>query len=549
MIQSTTEQPTTAATENQTEIPVPSIQPTDYLADPYLKNIYIYLTQGKLTKSDKEDRTTLLLAEDFFVNELGILYRISLPRGKKATRVQSTEIRLALPQKYLAEVVAQAHNMGHFSKERNFEFLRTRFYAKNLWDAVAGYQKSCDKCQRMKRDLTKTNSVLHPLETPSQPNQMWACDHLILSRPTTEGHTAIIVFIDAFSKWPIVKLVKDTSALEAARVFVENVVSVFGLNPKGKLILNSDKGSCFTSRFFQRFCELLNVRLITSASQTPQANGLAESCVKNVKEAIKIFATADSQIKDAIPLIELSLRFQPQTATKLSPFEIIFGRKPCYPIITDETINTDIPFKGDQLDYYNQIVQRLKEIHPGVQQNIQDSKDINERQYNARNKAQQPAWKVGQQVLITDRKVKANSDQILTRPRYHGSFYITDIVENEGFGPSYRLVRTSDGRPLRHLISASRLRVYTAPDREHFHAKYPELPDNRQQNLEPSELTPVISNSRVDDEEVGPSQQSLNTSVGTGTTQVKTGKQLYEPAIKILKERRKNGKHEFLVLF
>ena len=539
-----TEQSVNPVSENKHEIPVPSIQPADYLDDTYLKNIYIYLTQGKLTNSDKEDRTTLLLAEDFFVNEIGIMYRISLPRGKKATRVQSTEIRLALPQKYLAEVVAQAHDMGHFSKERNFEFLRTRFYAKNLWDAVSGYQKSCDKCQRMKRDLSKVTDKLHSLETPIQPNQMWAVDHMILSRPTTEGDTAIIVFIDAFSKWPIVRLVKNTSAVEAARVFVENIVSIFGLNPNGKLVLNSDKGAAFTSKFFQKICELLNVRLITSASQASQSNGLAESCVKAVKQGLKIFATADSQIKNAIPLIELSLRFQPQTATNLSPYEVIFGRKPCWPIISDEAINTETTFKGDQLDYYHFIAQRLKEIHAGVQQNIEESKELNEQQYNLRHKAQEPNWKIGQQVLISDRKVKANSDKILTRPRYHGSFFITDIVQNEGFGPSYRLVRTSDGRPLRHLISGSRLRAYSAPERDHFHAKYPKLSNNRQQE-KPSE--PSVTNNRQGNDEM--SQQSQNTSAGDDINKVNTGTPLYEPAIKILKEKKQNGKHEFLVLF
>ena len=60
---------------------------------------------------------------------------------------------------------------------------------------------------------------------------MWATDHLILSRPTDSGDTAIIIFVDAFSKWPVIRLVKNTSALEAARAFVEGVVSVFGLNP------------------------------------------------------------------------------------------------------------------------------------------------------------------------------------------------------------------------------------------------------------------------------------------------------------------------------
>jgi hypothetical protein len=154
---------------------------------------------------------TLLLSEDFLVDENGILYRISLPRGKKASRVQSTEIRLAIPQIYLAEVVKQAHELGHLSKERNFEFLRTRYYAKNLWDAVVRYQKSCDRCQRMKNFNGKPVDKLHSLPIPNQPNEMWITDHLILSRPTANNETAIIIFIDAFSKWPVIRLVKDTS--------------------------------------------------------------------------------------------------------------------------------------------------------------------------------------------------------------------------------------------------------------------------------------------------------------------------------------------------
>jgi hypothetical protein len=116
-------QQTISVSEDQTEIAVPSVHPDDYLTDPYLKNIYLYLTQGLLSGSDTEDRITLLLADDFFLDENQILYRISLPRGKKASRVQGTEICLALSQKYLAEIVQNVHDMGHFSKERTFEFL------------------------------------------------------------------------------------------------------------------------------------------------------------------------------------------------------------------------------------------------------------------------------------------------------------------------------------------------------------------------------------------------------------------------------------------
>jgi hypothetical protein len=75
--------PVTATDHNNgpSDITVLQILPTDYETDMYLKDIYLYLTQGLLTGSDDQDRAILLLAEDFFVDHNGILYRIPLPRG------------------------------------------------------------------------------------------------------------------------------------------------------------------------------------------------------------------------------------------------------------------------------------------------------------------------------------------------------------------------------------------------------------------------------------------------------------------------------------
>jgi hypothetical protein len=84
----------------------------------------------------------------------------------------------------------------------------------------------------MKNFNGKPVDKLHSLPIPNQPNEMWSTDHLILSRPTANNETAIIIFIDAFSKWPVIRLVKDTSALQAAHAFVEGVISVFGAESK-----------------------------------------------------------------------------------------------------------------------------------------------------------------------------------------------------------------------------------------------------------------------------------------------------------------------------
>jgi hypothetical protein len=88
------------------------------------------------------------------------------------------------------------------------------------------------------------------------------------------------------------------------------------------------------------------LRQITSASQISQSNGQAESRVKSVKQMLRMFADSDLHLEAAIPLIELSMRSQPHSATGLFPAEIILGRKICLLTIGNEHIN--ITFKGNQ---------------------------------------------------------------------------------------------------------------------------------------------------------------------------------------------------------
>jgi hypothetical protein len=533
----------TANTEDM--ITIPFISPTDYENDKYLSELYAYLKHNILPINDFVARQVLLMSEDFYIGDDNLLYRISVPRTKKQARVQSTEIRLALPQIYLAEVVKQCHELGHFSKERNFEFLRARYYAKNLFDCVSQYASTCDKCQRFKRDCNHKTDKLVSLPVPSGPGKHWSCDHFILTRPTVEGYTAAIIFVDVFSKWVVIRLVKTTSALDAAVAFVENVVSIFGLDPTGQLILHTDRGSAFTSHFFRTVCKLLNVRLITSASQINTSNGAAEAAVKAAKTGLRIYADSDLPFKAAIPLIELSFRAQPRTVTKLSPFEIVMGRKIALPIIGNDSTNHS--FRGDQASYYNCLSQRLAEIHEGVKENIIAAKQKDEKSYNARHNAALPKWVIGQEVLITDKHVKPHSEHIITRPKYNGSFYITDIIHNEGFGPSYRLTRVSDGKPLKSLISGSRLRRYTAPERTHFYAKYPALRGTEQRIVETKTSSEVTSQQQMDSQRT--KDKGNVTAQDSSISAEQNNASDYEPAIKIIRERTSNGKKDYYVLF
>jgi hypothetical protein len=142
--------------------------------------------------------------------------------------VHSTEIRLAIAQKYLAEIFERCHQIGHLSKEKNFQFLRARSYAKNLWDAVVRYQKACDRCLRFKKDYAHRTDPLHLLSVPNQPAMVFSTDHIVLSRPTSNNERATVIFIDQFSKWPAIKLVKTQQLWKRLKLLWKKLFQYLG---------------------------------------------------------------------------------------------------------------------------------------------------------------------------------------------------------------------------------------------------------------------------------------------------------------------------------
>ena len=133
--------------------------------------------------------------------------------------------------------------------------------------------------------LTKQLHLIHCKFLPS---------HFMLGRPITKSflekqrmETQLYwFFVDAFSNWPIICSVPDCSAETTARVFVEAVVSNFGI-PQTTM---SDRGSAFTAAFFKETMRLLGITHRMSATQAPRSNGLAENLIGRISQMLKIYA-------------------------------------------------------------------------------------------------------------------------------------------------------------------------------------------------------------------------------------------------------------------
>ena len=101
--------------------------------------------------------------------------------------------------------------------------------------------------------------------------------------------------VDLYSKFPVVKKVKSTSAedlIQATKVeFTE-----FGLPTK----LASGSDTNFVSELFKKFCRHLNIYQVVISLYHHQSNGQVEACIKFVKCTIKKCRSNNIDVKFAL---------------------------------------------------------------------------------------------------------------------------------------------------------------------------------------------------------------------------------------------------------
>jgi len=499
------------------------ITEADYEGDEEFQDIFRYLASGQLKGDDKVDKVTLLLADQYFL-EGGLLFRLTTPRGKKEFRVSPVKERLCVPKQYRFDLMNYFHsNLGHFGVQRLFLSLSQRVYWRSLFTDVCQFCKTCDICLRSKRNFNAKLPPLNPLETPSRCFQFWAMDHKPLCRTTVEGNTAILCCVDMFSNWPVLIPVKDLSAETTAKAFFRHVVAVYGVPER----IMSDRSKSFCGSFFAYLTKLLGVNHRMSSATTARANGQAEALVQRLSQMVKIYAKDDTKIEEAIPVIEMALRSSTSARLGLSPFHIVFGREMTVadPSMVEETTS----FSGDYKQYYEWLKGHLQFLHKAIKQNRIETKEEEKRQYDRRHSTAIPDFKIGDEVLLYDDRVRPHSNTVLTHRKYNGPYFIVDLVQGSPeIGQVYRLIHAQTGKSYKTLVPASRLKKYTA-DRTDLLAR---LPSNI--------MDPEMSKKESIDE------GAQDSSLGEQQDEELAG---YCPAKRILKERTRNKQKEYLVLF
>jgi transposase InsO family protein len=149
-------------------------------------------------------------------------------------------------------------------------------------------------------------------------------DFIVRLPRTRASYDSIWVVVDRLTKLAHFKPVKTSySSAILAELYMSQIVCLHGVPKK----LVSDRGTQFTSHFWQHLHEALSTHLNFSSAYHSQTDGKTERTNQILEDMLRACALQDQSGWDKrLPYTEFSYNNSYQASLKMSPFQALYGR-------------------------------------------------------------------------------------------------------------------------------------------------------------------------------------------------------------------------------
>jgi transposase InsO family protein len=161
------------------------------------------------------------------------------------------------------------------------------------------------------------------LEVPEWKWEEIAMDFIVGLLRTQLGCDSIWVILDRLTMVAHFIPINTTySGPQLAEWYISRIVCMHGVPKK----VVSDRGTLFTSMFWERLHEIFDTQLRFSFAYHPQTDGQTERINQILEDMLRVCAVQYGRRWDkSLPYVEFSYNNSYQESLKMAPFEMLYG--------------------------------------------------------------------------------------------------------------------------------------------------------------------------------------------------------------------------------
>jgi hypothetical protein len=159
-------------------------------------------------------------------------------------------------------------------------------------------------------------------------------DFIVGLPKTQSGYDSIWVIVNCLSKVVhFIPVKTNYKGSKLAELYIARIVCLHGVPKK----IVSDRGTQFTSKFWEKLHESMDTKLNFSLAYHPETDGQTERVNQILEDMLRACALKDNQSwGKCLPYAVFSYNNSYQESIKMAPFEFLYGRKCRTPLFWNE---------------------------------------------------------------------------------------------------------------------------------------------------------------------------------------------------------------------